>query len=197
MEISKVHKESLVYNRMIAAARKLFVFENGKGITIKNIVDEANVGRGSFYKHFSNPGEVLEVLKNKEEEDCWKKMLEYYCRIPTGTFSQKIERMAVNLTRYIELSSAFQRLVGEDAAWYKYLTESGSSDPEYAHFLEDLNTYAKSTGISENQAKMNVHILLTAASRYAAGAINEKIPLTVKEVRTFIRKTAGLLFPEE
>lgn len=197
MRTKKITKETRTLDQMLTAGKEMLLFIDIEDFNITKFVEKANVGKGSFYNYFSTPYDVLRALKNNEEEACVKKLFEYYCRITADTFNQKVERMAIYLTTYINSSSAFQRFAGDSTSWYEYFTETVSSVPEcQQQFIEELNTYASSAGISADQAMMNVHLLLTITARYSCKALSKKIPISFEEARIYIRKTARELFPE-
>ncbi|MBQ1530614.1 MAG: TetR/AcrR family transcriptional regulator [Solobacterium sp.] len=197
MTTVKTNEETLTRKKMLDALEELLLTKNIEEIAVQDITEKADVGKGSFYRYFSSPYEAQQILICKKEAVCWKKMLQYYSCISTGTFSQKIMRMAINLTAYVNSSIYFQKIVGENASWYEYFSEADSSDPDSREFIEDLNTYAEAAGISQEQAKMNLHLLLTNTARYVSKAINNHYPLTFEETRAFVRKTSGQLFPEK
>ncbi|MBR2843807.1 MAG: hypothetical protein IKF00_01210, partial [Solobacterium sp.] len=107
------------------------------------------------------------------------------------------ERMAVYLVQYIRSSYDFQRIVGENVSWFDCFSKMIDPDSEeQEQFNKELYEYTASIGMSEEQARMNVHFLFTTAVRYSNSALNREIPLTIEETRLYIRETAGRLFPE-
>ena len=48
--------------RLVEAARRVFVAEGYHGPKISDIVDEAGVGQGTFYRHFKDKREIFEAL---------------------------------------------------------------------------------------------------------------------------------------
>lgn len=197
MRTKKITKETLTLDRMLTTGREMLLFIDIEDFNITKFVEKAKVGKGSFYNYFSTPYDVLRVVTNNEKEACVKKLLEYYCRISADTFSQKVERMAIYLTTYINSSSAFQRFAGDSTSWYDHFTKTVSSVPEcQQQFMNELNAYALSAGITADKAMMNVHLLLTISARYSCEALSRKKPMTFEEARIRIRKTARELFPE-
>lgn len=197
MTTVKTNEETLTRKKMLDALEELLITKNIEEISVQDITKKADVGKGSFYRYFSNPSEAHQILISKKEAECWEKMLQYYSCISIGTFSQKIMKMAINLTAYVNSTLSFRGVVGENASWYEYFSEADSSDPDSREFIEDLYNYAKTAGISQEQARMNVHLLLTNTVRYVSKAINDHYPLTFEETRAFVRRTSGQLFPEK
>ena len=198
MKALKTNHDTPTYSKLIKAMRAMMLqADRFEDIRITNVSEEAHVAQGSFYNHFGTLDAARPAVISREEAECWKKMLQYYNRIPIGTFSQKVQRLAVNLTVYINTSSSFRKIVCENAPWYGYFTDTELSGSESMQFHQDLKEYAKSAGISQDQAMMNVHMLLTNTARYANKALGKKIPLTLKETQTDVRKTASHLFPEQ
>lgn len=65
-------------NKIIKAAKKEFARVPIEEVSIKNIVEEAEIARGSFYQYFESKEDLLEyMLKNKEKilEDYLKERL--------------------------------------------------------------------------------------------------------------------------
>jgi AcrR family transcriptional regulator len=192
-----IKKETAVSNRLLSAARELLLTKNSHEIKISDIKSRAHVGEGSFYRYFSSPYEIIQVLRSIEEEKCMDALLQYFCRTSAGTFSQKIERMAVYLVQYIRSSLDFQRIVGEDISWYNCFDKMIEADSEeQEQFNKELYEYAAAIGMSEEQARMNVHFLFTTAVRYSNSALSRESSLTIDETRNYIIKTASRLFPE-
>ena len=197
MTTSMIKKETAVSNRLLSAARELLLTKKSHEIKISDIKSRAHVGEGSFYRYFSSPYEIIQVLRSIEEEKCMDALLQYFCRTSAGTFSQKIERMAVYLVQYIRSSYDFQRIVGENVSWFDCFSKMIDPDSEeQEQFNKELYEYAALIGMSEEQARMNVHFLFTTAIRYSNSALNREIPLTIEETRLYIRETARRLFPE-
>ena len=150
MTTSMIKKETAVSNRLLSAARELLLTKKSHEIKISDIKSRAHVGEGSFYRYFSSPYEIIRTLKSIEEEKCWDALLQYFCRTSAGTFSQKIERMAVYLVQYIRSSYDFQRIVGENVSWFDCFSKMIDPDSEeQEQFNKELYEYAALIGMSE------------------------------------------------
>ena len=190
-------KETSAFNKLLRAARALLLTKRPYEIGVTKIVTKADVAKGSFYYYFNNCNDIIRTLRTIEEDKCWDALLRYFCRTSTGTFSQKIERMAVYLVQYICSSFDFQRIVGEDISWYNCFDKMIEADSEeQEQFNKELYEYAAAIGMSEEQARMNVHFLFTTAVRYSNSALSRESSLTIDETRNYIIKTASRLFPE-
>ena len=116
MESIMIRKETLTRRKMLNALKSLLMNKNIEDIKIQSIREKSGAGQGSFYNHFGDLYTAKQILIIEEEAACWRSMLQYYSCISAGSFSQKLESMAINLTTYIKSSITFQRIVGENAS---------------------------------------------------------------------------------
>ena len=62
-------------NKIILAAKKEFARVSLEQVSIKNIVEDAEIARGSFYQYFENKEDLLGFILSKHFEEMNKKMI--------------------------------------------------------------------------------------------------------------------------
>lgn len=63
-------------NKIILAAKKEFARVSLEQVSIKNIVEDAEIARGSFYQYFEDKEDLLGFILSKHFEEMNKKMIE-------------------------------------------------------------------------------------------------------------------------
>ena len=63
--------------KIILAAKKEFARVSLEKVSIKNIVEDAEIARGSFYQYFENKEDLLGIILSEHVEEMNKKIPSY------------------------------------------------------------------------------------------------------------------------
>lgn len=183
--------------RLLHTAKNQYSSKEPENIRITHLVKAAGIAKGSFYTYFDQLSDLEKYLKEQEEEECWEHMLGYYSIMDRFTFSQRVTKAALYLMAYTRDNEEFRKITRGNVEWNARFSETGHSGSLYQDQLnDDLRAYTAARGISEEQARMNLHFLLTNAVHYAYDALEQNSPMTYERTREYIASVASELFPE-
>lgn len=122
-------------------------------ITIKEISDEANINRKTFYSHYADVNGVLDDIENDVLEQLWR----------------LIENLDIQKTIYnpYPIFKELTNIINNDFDFYKYLLQSASD----SRFLEKIKHVLKNRIIEIAGLEINNKEMLPYAVEFAVAGI--------------------------
>ena len=183
---------------LFEASIKVLSSKNFHEISVEDIIKKAGVGKSTFYSTYKTKEIWYDQIRSDVSEMYWESLIRHYVKMKDKTFSEKMRHLAVYLMLYTRRSVDYRRVTKGQMMWrskFKEMQEPKSEEQKL--FSKDLNDYAMKMKIDPEEARMNVHMLLTSAVRYGYAAAEQKINVPFSTIKENVSYVAGQLFPEE
>ena len=185
---SKVDKE----NRLLEEAFKLFMSKGIKDTSIQDIVDNANVAKGTFYLYFNDKYELRDVLIIKHSQRLFNNALKKLEKSNIKDFSEQIifiiDYVIDELTKKPLLLQFISKNLGL-GIYNKFIATLHSNVNDEKSGVYDL--FLK--GVSENNIKLEnptvtLFMIIELVSSTCFTCILYKDPLPIKEYKPILYK---------
>ena len=196
MKNDKEKKEKGLLN----SAFKLFTEKGVKETSIQNIVDDANVAKGTFYLYFKDKYQIRDVLIAKKSEKLFTDALQSLRKNYISNFSDQIIYIINFVIDELNKNQLLLKFISKNLSWGVYnkavLNLSDSSIDEKGS-LHDLFM----RGIEENNIKLEnpevtLFMIIELAGSTCFNSILYKDPLPIEEYKPFLYRTIRDLIKE-
>ena len=188
MKYDKEDKE----NRLLNTAFKLFTEKGIKDTSIQEIVDNANVGKGTFYLYFKDKYQLRDILIAKKSEKLFSEALNSLRKNYIKNFSDQI----IYIINYVidELTKApiLLNFISKNLSWGVYnkaiihlYDENGhteKSDTIYKLFMDGV----KDNNINLKNPKVTLFMIIELVSSTCFNSILYKDPLPIDEYKPYL-----------
>lgn len=155
MKNLRIKKKIETKDKILKAARKLFLSKGYNDTTVAQIAKDANIGVGTFYNYFKSKSEIFLATFNGHPEELAKYTKEIVANPDENMLKTIIELTNIYLESYSkidrimwsEVISAFARDIDANK---KAMIEFIEVDLQYVNQLKSLFTYYKNKGILNN-----------------------------------------------
>lgn len=185
---SKVDKE----NRLLEEAFKLFMSKGIKDTSIQDIVDNANVAKGTFYLYFSDKYEIRDVLIIKHSQKLFNNALKKLEKSDISDFAEQIifiiDYVIDELTKKPLLLQFISKNLGL-GIYNKFIATLHSNVNDEKSGVYDL--FLK--GVEENKIKLEnptvtLFMIIELVSSTCFTCILYKDPLPINEYKPILYK---------
>ena len=186
MKIDKERKGT----RLLDTAFKLFTEKGIKDTSIQDIVDNANVAKGTFYLYFKDKYEIRDILIAKKSEKLFTDALKSLRRNYISNFSDQV----IYIINYVidELTKNPLRLkfISKNLSWGVYnktLLNLYTSDEDKEINLHDLFIKSvKKHNIEFKNPDVTLFMILELASSTCFNCILYKDPLSIEDYKPYL-----------
>ena len=184
--------------QIVNAALHLFVNKGFRQTSIQDIIDKANVAKGTFYNYFESKNECLKAILEYVQEKGDKKRLELAAGKKTTDENVFIDQVAVrmNLNREYNLLSLFESVTFSSDEKLKnfmkdqYLEEINWISKRLVEIYEDC-TEKNSIDIAIILLSINHHFLHVAKLLNERVRVEEAIQYSLNKIKLMIRNQRG------
>lgn len=176
--------------RLLQTAFQLFTEKGIKDTSIQEIVDNANVAKGTFYLYFKDKYEIRDILIAKKSEKLFKDALHEL----RNTYIANLSDQVIFIINYVidELAKTptLLKFISKNLSWgiyhktiLKIYEETGSQeDSVYQLFLK---------GVKDNQIKLKnpevtLYMIIELVSSTCFNSILYNDPLPIDEFKPFL-----------
>lgn len=182
-------------NRLLDTAFKLFTERGIKDTSIQEIVDNANVAKGTFYLYFKDKYEIRDILIAKKSHKLFSDAL---CELHKN-YIYDLSDQVIFIINYVidELSKAptLLKFISKNLSWgiYSqtflklYEQEGKSEDSVYKLFLKG----AAQENIKDPE--VTLYMIIELVSSTCFNSIIYKQPLSIEEFKPYLYQTIKLL----
>ena len=177
-------------NRLLDTAFKLFTEKGIKSTSIQEIVDNANVAKGTFYLYFKDKYEIRDVLISKKSEKLFSEALTRMRKNYLQDFSDQIIFIVNYVIDELAKNPLLLKFISKNLSWGVYNETlirlydkpETKKDSLYALFLK---------GVEENQIplknpKVTLFMIIELVSSTCFDSILYKNPLPIEEYKPFL-----------
>lgn len=190
-EIEKDKKE-----RLLSTAFELFTQKGIKDTSIQEIVDQANVAKGTFYLYFKDKYEIQDILIAKESEKLFNDALKELHKTYIESFPDQIIFMINYIIDELKKKPLLLKFISKNLSWGIYhksilkIYENGEQKENGVYHL-----FMK--GIEENKIplanpKVTLFMIIELVSSTCFTSIIEKEPLPIEEYKPYLYESIRL-----
>ena len=187
----KEEKENEKESRLLNTAFKLFTEKGMKDTSIQEIVDNANVAKGTFYLYFKDKYEIRDILIAKKSSKLFNEALNELRKNYIANLSDQV----IFIINYVidELAKAptLLKFISKNLSWGIYnknirkIYEENNEDSVYKLFLK---------GVEDNQLKLKnpevtLYMIIELVSSTCFNSILYDEPLPIKEFKPYLYET--------
>ena len=186
MKYDKKEKE----NRLLETAFKLFTEKGLKETSIQDIVDNANVGKGTFYLHFKDKYELRDILIAKKSEKLFDDALQSLHENYISNFSDQIIYIINYVIDELSKNQILLKFISKNLSWGVYnkaLSSLYNSKEENKNKLFSLFM----NGIKENNIELEnpevtLFMIIELTGSTCFNSILYKDPVPIDEYKPFL-----------
>lgn len=176
--------------RLLNTAFNLFTQKGIKDTSIQEIVDNANVAKGTFYLYFKDKYEIQNILIAKESEKLLNDALEKLHKNYIESFPDQIIFIINNIIDELQKQPTLLKFISKNLSWGVY-NKSILKIYENSEKKEDslFNLFLK--GVEENNINLKnpevtLFMIIELVSSTCFTSILEKEPLPIEEYKPFL-----------
>ena len=194
-------KEKDKEERLLKTAFELFTEKGIKDTSIQEIVDKAEVAKGTFYLYFKDKYEIRDILIAKKSHKLFEEDLEELRK----NYIQNLADQVIFIINYVinELAKAPQLLkfISKNLSWGIYHStilkiyeeNENKKDSIYNLFLKG----AKETGITLKNPEVTLYMIIELVSSTCFNSIINKEPLPIEEFKPYLYEAIRSLINEK
>ena len=175
--------------RLLNTAFTLFTQKGIKDTSIQEIVDNANVAKGTFYLYFKDKYEIQNILIAKKSEKLFNDALEKLHKNYIESFPDQIIFIINNIIDELQKQPTLLKFISKNLSWGVY-NKSILKIYENSEKKEDslFNLFLK--GVEENNINLKnpevtLFMIIELVSSTCFTSILEKEPLPIEEYKPF------------
>lgn len=176
--------------RLLNTAFNLFTQKGIKDTSIQEIVDNANVAKGTFYLYFKDKYEIQNILIAKKSEKLFNDALEKLHKNYIESFPDQIIFIINNIIDELQKQPTLLKFISKNLSWGVY-NKSILKIYENSEKKEDslFNLFLK--GVEENNINLKnpevtLFMIIELVSSTCFTSILEKEPLPIEEYKPFL-----------
>jgi len=188
---SNIDLENDKSSRLLDTAFKLFTEKGTKNTSIQEIVDNANVAKGTFYLYFKDKYEIRDILIAKKSEKLFNDALKDLRSNYIQNFSDQVIFVINHVIDSLAKNTTLLRFISKNLSWgiYNqtvnkiYEKSENKEDGFYNLFIKG----AKENGIENPEVILFMIVELASSTSFNSILYNK--PLPINEYKPYLYKT--------
>ncbi len=186
MKHDKIEKE----NRLLNTAFKLFTEKGIKNTSIQDIVDSADVAKGTFYLYFKDKYQIRDVLIAKQSEKLFSDALNSLRKTYISNFSDQIIYIINYVIDELTKNPLLLKFISKNLSWGVYneailkLQDSVEENALYSLFIQGI----KENNIKLENPNVTLFMIIELVSSTCFNSILYKEPLPIEEYKPYLYK---------
>lgn len=188
-------------NRLLSNAFKLFTEKGLKDTSIQDIVDNANVAKGTFYLYFKDKYEIRDILIVKKSEKLFSDALKSLRRNYISNFSDQIIYIINYVIDELTKNPLLLKFISKNLSWgvYNktvvklYELNQNNEDSLYDLFIKGV----KENNIHLSNPDVTLFMIIELVGSTCFNCILYKDPLPIEEYKPYLYKAIRNLIQEK
>ena len=199
--MEKIEEEKNKKTRLLDTAFKLFTEKGLKDTSIQDIVDNADVGKGTFYLYFKDKYEIRDILIIKKSQILFNNALKALRRKKEiNKLDDQIIFIVDHVINALKRNPILLKFISKNLSWGAYSqtvnkvyedTEN-NEDGIYQLFLKGIET----NNIKLKNPEVTLFMIIELVSATCFNSILYKEPLPIEEYKPFLYETIRKLIKE-
>ena len=185
-----MEKENDKKQRLLNTAFDLFTKKGIKDTSIQEIVDNADVAKGTFYLYFKDKYELQNILIAKKTEKLFNDALSELRKNYIQNFSDQIIFIINHIIDELKRQPALLKFISKNLSWgiYNkslikvYEGNENSEDSMFSLFMKGV----KENNINLKNPEVTLFMIIELASSTCFTSILEKQPLPIDEYKPYL-----------
>lgn len=187
-------------NRLLEHAFKLFTKKGVKDTSIQEIVDNAEVAKGTFYTYFKDKYEIRDILISKKSTKLFNNALKDLRKTDIKDLSEQVIFIVDHVINALIRNPLLLKFISKNLSWGIYnQTVQKIYDKNSSEENGILQLFLK--GIKENNIKLEnpevtLYMIIELVSSTCFNSILYNSPLPIEEFKPFLYNTIKKLINE-
>lgn len=185
--------------RLLNTAFKLFTEKGVKSTSIQEIVDKADVGKGTFYLYFKDKYEIRDILIARKAHKLFNDALQTLRKQDISTLPEQIIFIVDNVIDELKQNQLLLKFISKNLSWgiysktvKKFYEDSNTEDGIYQLFLKGV----KDNNIKLKNPDVTLFMIIELVSSTCFNSILYNEPLPIEEYKPFLYSTIRKLLEE-
>ena len=187
-------------SKLLDTAFKLFTSKGVKDTSIQEIVDNADVGKGTFYLYFKDKYEIRDILIAKKSQKLFNDALKALRKAEISNLTEQIIFIVDHVINALKKNPLLLKFISKNLSWgiynntlNKLYAEEGKEEQGvYQLFLK---------GIEENHIQLKnpdvtLYMIIELVSSSCFNSILNNEPLPIEEFKPYLFETIRKLMQE-
>ena len=187
------NNENSKKQRLLDTAFSLFTNKGIKNTSIQEIVDNANVAKGTFYLYFKDKYELQDILITKKSEKLFHDALTALRKNYIKNFADQIVFIINYVIDELKKKPMLLKFISKNLSWGVYnksiikIYENGEKDESgfYNLFIKGI----KENNINIDNPEVTLFMILELVSSTCFTSILEKRPLPIDDYKPYLYDT--------
>lgn len=185
--------------RLLNTAFKLFTEKGVKSTSIQEIVDKADVGKGTFYLYFKDKYEIRDILIARKAHKLFNDALQALRKQDISSLPEQIIFIVDNVIDELKQNQLLLKFISKNLSWgiysktvKKFYEDSNAEDGIYQLFLKGV----KDNNIKLKNPDVTLFMIIELVSSTCFNSILYNEPLPIEEYKPFLYSTIRKLLEE-
>lgn len=191
--MKKEKEEASKETRLLTKAFELFTEKGVKNTSIQEIVDNANVAKGTFYLYFKDKYEIRDVLIAKKSHKLFNDALRELRKKDIKTVSERVIFIVNHVVDELTKAPTLLKFISKNLSWGVYsktvlkIYESTENEEEglYQLFLKEV----KENDIKLNNPEVTLFMIIELVSSTCFNSILYDEPVPIEEFKPYLYDT--------
>lgn len=187
-------------SRLLNTAFKLFTEKGIKDTSIQDIVDNANVAKGTFYLYFKDKYEIRDILIAKKSHKLFKEALQELRKNYIENLSDQVIFIINYVINELVKAPALLKFISKNLSWgiYSktvlkiYENNENKEDSVYNLFLKGVNE----SNLKLKNPDVTLFMIIELVSSTCFNSILYNEPLPIEEYKPYLYDTIRKLIEE-
>lgn len=180
-------------NRLLNTAFKLFTEKGLKNTSIQDIVDNADVGKGTFYLYFKDKYEIRDVLIEKKSQKLFHDALKALRKTDIKDLTEQVIFIINHIIDELKKKPLLLSFISKNLSWGIY-TKTVQKLYDNQDIEEDSIFTLFQKGIEENNIKLKnpevtLFMIIELVSSTCFSSISYEQPLPIDEYKEYLFDT--------
>lgn len=179
--------------RLLSKAFELFTEKGVKNTSIQEIVDNANVAKGTFYLYFKDKYEIRDVLIAKKSHKLFNDALQELRKKEIKTLSERVIFIVNYVVDELTKAPTLLKFISKNLSWGVYnktvlkIYERTENEEEglYQLFLKEV----KENEINLKSPEVTLFMIIELVSSTCFSSISYEQPLPIDEYKEYLFDT--------
>ena len=191
--MKKEKEEANKETRLLSKAFELFTEKGVKNTSIQEIVDNANVAKGTFYLYFKDKYEIRDVLIAKKSHKLFNDALHELRKNDIKTLSERVIFIVNYVVDELTKAPTLLKFISKNLSWGVYsktvlkIYENTENEEEglYHLFLKEV----KENNIKLKNPEVTLFMIIELVSSTCFNSILYDEPLPIEEYKPYLYDT--------
>ena len=191
--MKKEKEEANKETRLLSKAFELFTEKGVKNTSIQEIVDNANVAKGTFYLYFKDKYEIRDVLIAKKSHKLFNDALQELRKNDIKTLSERVIFIVNYVVDELTKAPTLLKFISKNLSWGVYsktvlkIYENTENEEEglYHLFLKEV----KENNIKLKNPEVTLFMIIELVSSTCFNSILYNEPLPIEEYKPYLYDT--------